>query len=84
MLQCSKSIIHQEFSMKRSRKELAGGSLDALYRRLDAVRMNSAERADAKLALAQADALASTLLAAADFAKRLLGARVLHPSSAHG
>lgn len=70
--------------MKRSRKELAGGSLDALYRRLDAVRMNSAERADAKLALAQADALASTLLAAADFAKRLLGARVLHPSSAHG
>jgi hypothetical protein len=69
--------------MKRNRKTTPGGSLAALYDRLDAVRMSAADRASAKAALAQADAVAGSLLAIVDFAKRLLGARTLHASSAH-
>ena len=66
------------------RKTTKGANLSAIYARLDAVRMNAADRASAKAALAQADALARTLLAIADFAKRLFSARPLHPTSAHG
>jgi hypothetical protein len=69
--------------MKRSRKTAPRASLSALYDRLDAVRMTAADRANARSALAQADAVATSLLAFADFAKRLFGARTLHPTSAH-
>ena len=61
--------------MKRSRKTSHGASLSALYDRVDAVRMTTADRTYAKVALAQADAVAKSLLAFADFAKRRLGAR---------
>lgn len=69
--------------MKRHHRTTAPGSLAAVYDRLDAVHMNAAERASAKAALAQADALAGSLLAFADFVKRLLGAHTLRPTSAH-
>lgn len=69
--------------MIRNRKSTPGSSLTALYDRLDEVRMSDADRASAKAALAQADALADNLLAVAHFAKRLLGALTLRPSSAH-
>lgn len=69
--------------MKRSRKTTPGASLSALYDRLDAVRMTAADRAYARSALAQADAVAGSLLAFAGFAKRLFGARTFHPTSAH-
>jgi hypothetical protein len=69
--------------MKRSRKTSPRASLSALYDRLDAVRMTAADRAYARSALAQADAVAGGLLAVAGFAKRIFGARALHPTSAH-
>jgi hypothetical protein len=67
--------------MKRKTNE--GTNLSAIYARLDGVRMSAADRANAKAALAQADALAVAILAIADFAKRLFSARPLHPTSAH-
>jgi hypothetical protein len=67
--------------MKRHTTERA--SLKAIYARLDAVRMSAADRANAKAALAQADAVADAILAVADFTKRIFGARPLHPTSAH-
>lgn len=67
--------------MKRKTTDVA--NLSAIYARLDAVRMSAADRANAKAALAQADAVADAALAIADFAKRLFGARPLHPTSAH-
>jgi len=67
--------------MKRNTTERA--SLKAIYARLDAVRMSAADRANAKAALAQADAVADAILALADFAKRIFSARPLHPTSAH-
>ena len=70
--------------MKRNRKTSHGASLSALYDRVDAVRMTTADRTYAKAALAQADAVASRLLALADLARRLAGARPLHHGSAHG
>lgn len=70
--------------MKRSRKSTSGATLSALYDRLDSVRMTAADRAYAKAALAQADAVADRLIALADLAKRVFGARALHPTSAHG
>ena len=70
--------------MKRSRRSTHGAGLSALYGRLDQVRMTSADRTYAKAALAQADAVASGLLALADFARRLAGARPLHHGSAQG
>lgn len=70
--------------MKRSRKTAPGASLAGLFDRLDSVRMTTADRTYAKAALTQADAVAGGLLALADFAKRLLGARPLHHTSAHG
>ena len=69
--------------MKRSRRATPGASLAALFDRLDAVRMTSADRAYAKAALAQADAVAGSLLALAGAAKRIFGARPLHHGSAH-
>ena len=57
--------------------------LSALYARIDKVRMSTADRLNAKAALAQADALADAILAAIDFAKRVFGARDLRPTSAH-
>jgi hypothetical protein len=70
--------------MKRDHRIPTGGSLAAIYERVDAVRMCAAERTSAKAALAQADALAGKLLAFADFVKRLMGAHTLRPTSAHG
>lgn len=70
--------------MSNPRKSTPAGSLAALYARLDKVRMNAADRASAKAALEQADAVADGLLAIADFARRLAGLRPLHPTSAHG
>jgi hypothetical protein len=69
--------------MKRHRRT-PNRSLASVYERLDTVRMNSAERASAKAALAQADALAGKLLALANFVKRRMGAHALRPTSAHG
>jgi hypothetical protein len=46
--------------------------------------MSSADRLNARAALAQADALAVFLLGAIDLAKRLLRTRALRPTSAHG
>ena len=57
--------------MKRTRKSTPGASLAALFERLDAVRMTTADRAYAKAALAQADAVAGRLLALAGAAKRI-------------
>jgi hypothetical protein len=66
------------------RKFTKSGNLSAIYARLDAVRMSEADRANAKAALAQADAVADAILAFTDFAKRLFSARPLHPTtSAH-
>ncbi|HET9734688.1 MAG TPA: hypothetical protein VFP62_05405 [Burkholderiales bacterium] len=65
------------------RKTTKSGNLSALYVRLDAVRMSQADRANAKAALAQADAVADAVLAIADFVNRLFSARPLHPTSAH-
>jgi hypothetical protein len=66
------------------RKSTKSGNLSAIYARLDAVRMSEADRAGAKAALAQADAIADTVLAIGAFAKRLFSARPLHPTpSAH-
>jgi hypothetical protein len=45
--------------------------------------MNAAERASAKAALVQADALAGSLLALVEFVRRVLGLRPLRPASAH-
>ena len=59
-------------------------SLESTYARLDEIRMSPADRLNARAALAQADALADFILAALDLAKRLLGARPLRPTSAHG
>jgi hypothetical protein len=70
--------------MKRNRKTDADAGLSALYARLDGIRMSAADRANAKAALAQADALADTIIAVSGFAKRLFGARPLHATSAHG
>lgn len=66
--------------MKRKTKS---ADLSAIYARLDAVRMSEADRANAKAALAQADAVADAVLAIGAFAKRLFSARPLHPTSAH-
>ena len=65
------------------RKTTKSANLSAIYARLDAVRMSAADRANAKAALAQADAVADTVLAIGNFAKRLFNARPLHPNSAH-
>jgi hypothetical protein len=65
------------------RRTASRTSLSGLYHRVDAVRMNPAERVSAKAALAQADALANALLALADLAKRALGLCGLHHHSAH-
>lgn len=65
------------------RKTTKSGNLSALYARLDAVRMSQADRANAKAALAQADAVADAVLAIADIVKRLFSTRPLHPTSAH-
>lgn len=65
------------------RKTTMSTNLSAIYARLDAVRMSEADRANAKAALAQADAVADAVLAIADFVKRLFSARPLHPTSAH-
>jgi hypothetical protein len=65
------------------RKTIKSANLSAIYARLDAVRMSEADRANAKAALAQADAVADAVLAIGAFAKRLFGARPLHPTSAH-
>lgn len=70
--------------MNRPRKSVPAGNLAALNARLDKVRMSAADRASAKAALAQADVVADGLLAIADFARRLVGLRPLHPTSAHG
>lgn len=70
--------------MTNSRKPTRPGSLPALYERLDKIRMSAADRASAKAALAQADAVAEGLIAIAGFARRLVGLRPLHPTSAHG
>ena len=69
--------------MKRNRRNEPGASLSALYDRLDSVRMTTADRAYAKAALAQADAVAGGLLALTDLAKRVFGARSWHITSAH-
>jgi len=58
--------------------------LEALYARLDEIHMSPADRLNARAALAQADALADFILGTIDLAKRLLGARALRPTSAHG
>jgi hypothetical protein len=65
------------------RKAIKSVNLSAIYARLDAVRMSEADRANAKAALAQADAVADAVLAIADFIKRLFSASPLHPTSAH-
>jgi hypothetical protein len=54
--------------------------LNALYSRLDEVRMTSADRQLAKASLAKGDALATLLLAAVAFVARLATAR---PDPAH-
>jgi hypothetical protein len=74
---------NQELPLKRHRKTVPAGNLTAVYHRLDSVRMNAAERASAKAALAQADALAGSLLALDEFVRRVLGLRPLHPTTAH-
>lgn len=58
--------------------------LEALYARLDEIHMSAADRQIARVSLAQADALADFILGTLDLAKRLLGARPLRPTSAHG
>lgn len=69
--------------MKYRPKTSNGANLSALYDRVDAIRMTTADRTYAKAALAQADAVAASLLALAHFAKRRLGGRSLRGSSAH-
>lgn len=54
--------------------------LNTLYSRLDEIRMTSAERQLAKASLAQGDALAALLLAAAALVVRLVTPR---PDPAH-
>jgi hypothetical protein len=49
--------------------------LETLYARLDEIRMSSAERQQARIALAQADALVDFALDAVRLVKRLAGAR---------
>jgi hypothetical protein len=63
---------HKEHCMNRKRKDKG---LEALYARLDEVRMSPADRQAARSALAQADAVAGFLLAAGRLARRLAGAR---------
>lgn len=58
--------------------------LEAIYARLDEIYMSPADRQNARAALAQADALVDFILAAIDFAKRVLHSRTLRPTSAHG
>lgn len=58
--------------------------LEAIYARLDEIHMSAADRLNARAALAQADALVDFILAAIDFAKRVLHSRTLRPTSAHG
>lgn len=58
--------------MNQKRKN---SGLEALYARLDEIRMSEAERLQARAALAQADALAEFLLGAMRLARRLAGAR---------
>jgi hypothetical protein len=67
--------------MKQAR---SNPGLEALYARLDEIHMSAADRLNARAALAQADALVDFILAILDLAKRLLGARALRPTSAHG
>ena len=66
------------------KKDRSHPGLEAITARLDEIHMSSADRLNARAALAQADALADFILAALDLAKRLLGARPLRPTSAHG
>jgi hypothetical protein len=68
--------MHQEKLMKTKRKS----GLEALYARVEAVRMSSADRESARASLAQADAVAQTILAAIGLARRLLAPR---PGHAH-
>ena len=49
--------------------------LEALYARLDEIRMSEAERQQARAALAQADALVDLTLDLVKLVKRLAGAR---------
>jgi hypothetical protein len=67
--------------MKQAR---SNPGLEALYARLDEIPMSAGDRLNARAALAQADALVDFILATLDLAKRLLGARALRPTSAHG
>jgi hypothetical protein len=57
--------------------------LEALYARIDAVKMSTADRQIAKASLAQADALADFILGTIRLAKRLLAprARAAHTSA---
>ncbi len=57
--------------------------LEAIYARLDEIHMSPADRLNARAALAQADALADVIVGAVEFARRLLHARPLRPTSAH-
>jgi hypothetical protein len=71
----------QEHCMKKDR---SNPGLEAITARLDEIHMSSADRLNARAALAQADALAVFILGAIDLAKRLLRTRALRPTSAHG
>ena len=51
--------------------------LEAMSARLDEIHMSTADRQNARAALAQADALADFIVAAVDFAKRALRTRAL-------
>jgi len=51
--------------------------LEAMYARLDEIHMSTADRQNARAALAQADALADFIVAAVDLAKRVLRIRAL-------
>jgi hypothetical protein len=62
----------QEHCMKHDR---SNPGLEALYARLDEIRMSEAERQQARAALAQADALVDLSLDLVKLVKRLAGAR---------
>jgi len=49
--------------------------LEALYARLDEIHMSPADRQNARVALAQADALADILVAILELPRRLIGNR---------
>lgn len=62
-----------------TRKNRSTG-LEAIYARLDEIRMSEADRQAARTALAQADALVNGVIAAKGAVARLFGTRAL----AHG